>query len=484
MSDKVVTLYIDDTSIRLLVTGGKRIKKWADVALEPGLVKNAVVLKQEEVAAKIRQLFKVRKIDTKKVNLGISGLHCLTRPMILPQMPKDMLEEAVRREANRVLPVSSEQLYLQWQSIPAPQGKLQIFLVAIPRTAADALLGTLRLAGLKPDLMDLKPMLLTRMVKDTMAVIVDVQPNEFDVVVMAGGIPQPIRSVHFPDEVSSWSEKITLIKDDVSRTIEFYNTNNPEMTLATTLPIWVSGELATEAEQCQVLSDGLKRPVLPLAPPFENPDGLDPNRYTANMGMVLKKTTPRNGSGLLVNELNVLPVAYQPEPISLTRILAVPSAVIAISLLLFLALMIQNTTADTIEMRSQLNTTNQLLQQKMAQKQKYADVIAGLQQKINSAETSGGNFALAVSNLETQSKVVNGDLQIIFSRLPETVSLTGISQAQNSLSFRGQTQNEESILSYLRELEVSERFSGITITSLTRAADGTVNFSVILNLGE
>ena len=110
MSDKVVTLYIDDTSIRLLVTGGKRIRKWADVALEPGLVKNAVVLKQEEVAAKIRQLFKVRKIDAKKINLGVSGLGCLTRPMLLPQMPRDMLEEAVRREANRALPVSSEQL--------------------------------------------------------------------------------------------------------------------------------------------------------------------------------------------------------------------------------------------------------------------------------------------------------------------------------------------------------------------------------------
>ncbi len=54
MAQKVVTLYLDDTSIRLLVTDGKRIKKWADVPLEPGMVKNAVILKQEEVAAKIK----------------------------------------------------------------------------------------------------------------------------------------------------------------------------------------------------------------------------------------------------------------------------------------------------------------------------------------------------------------------------------------------------------------------------------------------
>jgi len=483
MANKVVTLYIDDTSLRLLVTGGKRIKKWADVALEPGLVKNAVVLKQQEVATKIKQLFKVRKINAKKVTLGISGLNSLTRPLLLPRMPKDMLEEAVRREANRVLPVSSEQLYLQWQSIPAPEGKLQVFLVAIPRTAADALFSTLRLAGLKPDLMDLKPMLLTRMVKDTMAIIVDVQPNEFDIVVMAGGIPQPIRTVHFPDKASSWSEKMILIKEDVSRTIEFYNTNNPEIPLAATVPIWASGELAKETEQCQVLADGLKRPVLPLVPPFESPDGLEPSRYTANMGLVLKKTTPNNGSGLLVNELNVLPAAYQPEPISLTRILVVPCAVVAVSLLLFLALMIQHTTADTAEMHGQLDTTTQLLQQKMVQKQKSTDTIAGLQQKIKGAETSGGNFALAVSNLKKQSQAVNGNLETTVNRLPETVRLNGISQTQNSLTLRGQAQSQDDILAYLRELETSERFSSITITSLTITSDGNINFNVILNVG-
>ena len=145
--------------------------------------------------------------------------------------------------------------------------------------------------------------------------------------------------------------------------------------------------------------------------------------------------------------------------------------------------MIQNTTADTAEMRSQLDTTNQLLQQKMAQKQKYTDAIAGFQQKINSAETSGGNFALAVSNLETQSEAVNGNLETTVNRLPETVSLSGISQTQNSLTLRGQAQSEEDILSYLRELEASERFSSIIITSLTRTSGGNINFNVILNAG-
>ncbi|KPK24578.1 MAG: hypothetical protein AMJ70_01600 [Dehalococcoidia bacterium SG8_51_3] len=483
MAQKVITLYIDHARIRLLETSGKRIKKWAEVALEPGMIKNGEVLKQEEVAAKIKQLFQARKIDSKQITLGISGQYCLTRPIILPQMPKEMLEEAIRREANRVLPVSSEQLYLQWQSIPAPEGKLQVFLVAIPRTAADALFNTVRLAGLKVDVMDMKPMLLARIVNDTMAIIVDVQPKDYDIVIMGNGIPQPIRTVSFSKETLPWPEKITQIQDDVTRTIEFYNANNPETPIATTLPVLVSGELAGEAKQCQVLSEGLSRPVQPLSLPLESPDGLDRHLYMANMGLVLKKIAPLNGSGLLANELNLLPAVYQPEPISLTRILVIPGAVIAIGLLLLLALMIQNTYSDISEMRGQLNTSNNLLQQRMSQRQIYADAIAELQKEIASAETSGGNFALAVSRLETQSEAVNSNLLVTVNSLPDTVSLTSINQNRKILTISGRAPSETEVLSYLRVLEDSGRFSRITITNLRKTAEGETAFNVILDGG-
>jgi len=50
----VVALYVDDTSLRLLVTKGKSIAKWADLPLEAGLVKDGVIVNQAEVAARIK----------------------------------------------------------------------------------------------------------------------------------------------------------------------------------------------------------------------------------------------------------------------------------------------------------------------------------------------------------------------------------------------------------------------------------------------
>ena len=64
------------------------------------------------------------------------------------------------------------------------------------------------------------------------------------------------------------------------------------------------------------------------------------------------------------------------------------------------------------------------------------------------------------------------------------MSLSSISLAQNSVTLRGQAQTEEDILSYLRVLEASERFSSITITGLTLTSDGKIDFNAILKAGE
>ena len=88
MWNNVVTLYIDDTSIRLLVTQGQKVKKWADLKLEPGLVKDTMVVQEAEVAARIKKLLKSQKVNTRRVILGYSGLHSLTRPATLPQLPR------------------------------------------------------------------------------------------------------------------------------------------------------------------------------------------------------------------------------------------------------------------------------------------------------------------------------------------------------------------------------------------------------------
>jgi len=482
MAKKIVTLYIEDTSIRLLVTSGRKIKKWVDVPLQPGLVKNAVILREAEVATKIMQILKAQKVKDNKVVVGISGLHCLSRPIILPQLPRDMLNEAVRREAKRLLPVPLEQLYLSWGPISSPEGKTQVFLVAIPTKSADALFKMLHQAGLKTQLMDIKPLLLARVVRDKTAIIVDVQPTEFDIVIMAEGIPQPIRTVSLPGESLVWQEKLPLIREELVRTIKFFDSNNPEKPLLSSVSVFVSGALADEPDLCQALSDDLGHPVFILPSPLPVPEGLDPNRYMVNIGLVLKELAWESRPVPLVTNLNILPIPYRPKPISLPRVIAPPAMAIAVGLLAFMVMIIQNASANVAQIHGQLDTTTQLIQQKLQQAQDLKNKIAELEKKIANAETSGKNFIAAVDSIESQKTSLNVNLDTAVKKVPAGVNLTVISQSKGTLTIKGRALSEKEVLSYLESLDASNRFSEITITSLSKVEDA-MDFTLSLKSG-
>jgi len=468
MAKKIVTLYVDDTSIRLLVIQGKRIRKWADVPLEPGLVKNAVVIKEAEVASKIKQLLKAEKVKAKKVIVGLSGLHCLSRPLTFPQLPRAMLAEAVTREAKRVLPVPVEQLYISWQTIPAPEGKTQVYLIAIPRKTADAMVKMLGKARLKPYLMDLKPLALARVIKETTAIIVNIEPNELDIIIMADGIPQPIRTVPLPSKALSWQEKLPMIRDEIDRTIKFYNSNYKDKPLVQSTPIFVSGGLADESEIAQSLSDRLGYPVLPLSSSLECPESLDPTRYMVNIGLALKELWSVREAGASVVNLNVLPTAYQPKPISWVKVVAVPIAIAAVAGIVPLLTFVQSGYANVTSIRDHLDMTNQLLIEKQLERQELMNSIAELEEKVAEAEASRDNFTTVLDSLDRQGSGVDLNLHVATTALPDTISLASISHTESIVTISGTSPSEVEVLQYAQSLDDSGQFTEVLIASMRK----------------
>ncbi len=472
MAKEIVTLYIDDTSLRQVVISGGQIKAWAVLPLEPGLVEKGVVIKGAEVADKIRQLMHTSK--AKEVVVGVSGLHCFTRPIVLPQLPKAMLEEAVQREASRALPVPLAELYLSWQTIPSAGDKMRVFLAAVSRKTADALFKTLFQAGVKPSFLGIKPLLLAGVVREAIAVLLDVQATEFDIVVIAEGIPQPVRTVPFAQEALSWQEKLTVIKNDLNRTITFYDSTNPEKPLAASVPILVAGDLAGENEVCQTLSNEIGHPVLPLPSPLTSLEGFTPGGYMANVGLALQKLSSGKNAGPLVVRLNLLPVAYQPKPISLTNVLALAGAVIASVLLVALVLLSRNVSADIASVRAQLSTTEKLSKERIAQRNKLTAEISALETGVAQVEGSRDQFAAALGSFEEQSTVMNRALAETQRVLPPGMGLSSISHAEGVLTVHGWAPDEKDVLFYLRQLERGGRFGQIMLSNMSRAEEGVV----------
>jgi type IV pilus assembly protein PilM len=485
MAKNTTTLYISDTGMRLMVTRGKRITKLAYMPLDLNLVDLNNEEKEAELINKIKLLFKSNHIGARKIILGISGLQCLTRPVSLPELPKAMLEEAITREARRVLPVPLEQLYLSWQIVSSFEGKIQVFLVAIPKQIADTLVEILNKTGYKPYLMDIKPLALARVSREATAIIVDIQPKDFDIVILSKGIPQTIRTVSFPLEYLAITDRLSIVRDELKRTIQFYNSNNPDNLIQTNTAMLVSGELVDEAEAVEYLTQELGYKTSLLVSPLKCVKQLDPSHYLTNIGLALKELVSEAGPSL--PNFNTLPLPYQPKQISRARIIAVPAAVVAVGLVVLFVFMIQNAAAKIEQDQVTLESTQLSLTQKQAQKVELGASIMEMEQKIVDIETARDTYIAALDSLNNEGQLMNGDLDATVDNIVTDLELYRISHDIDQLILNGTALTEEEVMQYVRNLQNTGRFSEITISNLTRVTDtdnGTdfMNYTLIIRL--
>ncbi len=466
---KVVTLFIDDTNIRLLVARGKQVQKWARLPLEPGLVRDGVILDEAQVADKLNELFKMEKITAKKVIAGLSGLNSLYRLITLPELPEAVLAEAVKHEARRVIPVSLDQVYLSYQSLPAPKGETRLFLVAFPRNAADALVRTLRQAGVEPYLMDLAPLALCRNANEPRAIVINAWLTHLDIVVMADRVPQVIRSLSLPTEATSPSEMLPAIAEELERTITFYNSSHLEKPLDSTVPILVSGDLAEAPESWQSLAGKSTHSVAILPSLMEFPEGFNPSQFMVNIGLSLKELLPKTEEAnfSLVN-LNVLPEVYLPKArLPVARILAAIGIIIGIGLLFYSWTLVQNTIAETTALRSQVAPAERLVIQHQQEIGTLKEQINQVEPQIEPQEATAVVFNATFANLKQGREQANGDLSQIVSLKPHVVDLITVNHSSNSVTINGIAPNELEIFKYARALRNSGRFSAVIISSIT-----------------
>jgi type IV pilus assembly protein PilM len=247
---QTVTLYIEDAEIKLLVCNGKQIVKWASLMIDPKLVRDGVILDEETVAREIKKLFETTGTKDKKVIAALSGLNSVFRIITLPAtVPQSILDEAIENEAQRVLPVSIDQVYLSYQRISYDKEESHYFLVAHPKNSTDALIRTINSAGLKPQSMDLAPLALARCANEPKAVIVNSWLTYVDIIVMSESIPQVIRTLSLPTDSVALEDKLPLISEEIVRTIAFYNTSFASKALDAATPLLVCGDLTYNEEK-------------------------------------------------------------------------------------------------------------------------------------------------------------------------------------------------------------------------------------------
>lgn len=468
MAKKVNTLFINDDAINLVVVEGEQILKFASLRLKPGLVSHGLIVDEQGVAGEIGKLFKLADERVGEVIVGLSGINSLYRIISLPELPEDILSEAVNREAERVIPVPLDEVYLSYQLITTSPGETRIFLAAFPRNMTDAVVRTLQLAGAKPHIMDLAPLALCRTLDEPRALIVNAKLDALDIIVMEDRLPQLIRSLSLPGEATSLPESLPSIIEEIDRTILFYNSSREERLLDSTVPIFVCGDLVRMPESWQSLSGELNCPVSVLSSSLKSPEGFNPSEFMVNIGLALKELNPENaGTNSSLVNFNALPEIYLPKVIPLPSIIALIGVTIGIGLLVYLGFMLHNNMVSNTSLSSEITSIENRVAQEHLAIGELKPQVAAQQALIEPIEARANIFETKFNSLWNGRAAANSEMNNIVSLLPDAVDLEEVNYDSESITIKGKvtkTNAEDDIFAYARNLKSS--FSTVIISSM------------------
>jgi len=286
----VTTLSIESTDLRYLSTSGGKVDKWGSVPLQPTLVERGLVTNAVEMGRVIHTLFADEGLDDKRVVTSLCALRSIPRLLTLPTLQASVMEQTIAREARKEMPVSLEDLYLSWQSMPGTnENQQRIYVLGVPRDLVDAQIASLEAAGIKPSSMDLKPLALIRAVGQREAIILCLEDDILDVVLVVDGLPAIVRTFSLAREHLDAQGRLDRMIEELSQTVRFYNDSHRSAPIHPGTAAYVMGKSVADGDAVEYLRSVMDRTLERPAAPLPGSNDLPLAEYMTNLGLAMKK---------------------------------------------------------------------------------------------------------------------------------------------------------------------------------------------------
>jgi hypothetical protein len=465
-----VALNISNTSIKLLSLQGRKVKKWGSLDLEEGLVRDGLVLNPQSVGEAISSLFKSARIPKENVITSLAGLPFTYRFIDLPVMKPALLDDAIMRATAKEISLPLEELYLSWKSLP-PRGKEQpFFVLGVARHIIDAVVEALHIAGIRPHLMDIRPLALARAANRANAIVVNMDTDCYDIVFIADGLPKVIHSISPRGEESTLEENIQRLVGGLTKTVAFYESSNPESRPGPDTPLLLTGELADEVMASGLLQSEVEYPIEQLTPPVDSPSDLPAASYAVNIGLALKRTQLKPASReetarLYDVDINILDGKYRKK-----KAPPVPARKIVFGLILAIAVF---ALYPLYQARSDITVENADMQTELQGITRELN-LAGLvteqstltQESINELITRIETIRTAYSNVLITRGDLTGNLTTVTDSQPSGSGFMSIDIDSFAITVRGGADNVFTVVDYSRALENTGGFEEVRIVRL------------------
>jgi type IV pilus assembly protein PilM len=446
----MLTIDIEDNAINLLEIQGKSIKTFVSKPLEPGLIKDGVILNPELVGEMIKALLTENKIAERTAVTSVSGVHSIYRIARLPKIKGDLMHEAVRREMTRLIPVPLEELHASWQQIPISDAESIIPMIGVPRETVDFTLSALKQAGVDSKIIDVRPLAIARVVDEKDAIIINVQPFSFDIVLMVDGVPEIVRSLSFSETLVSPEDKVKEIREELERTFNFYNNSKPAKPLGEGFVVFISGTYK------DILAKSMQYKVKPLPLPYAAPSEFDQDTFVVNLGLSLKSARP--GSIPVRVNINVLPEVYRPKPVALTSIISWALLVVGIGLLGLMAFNWQGAVSHTQALQNEINKIDKQAAAANANKGN----VDNIQKQIQQIKSERAGVQAVLDKMSENRNLTSGELGEVIALMPGEITIKSIDMG-NGWTINGSARTPEIVFGYAYAMQGSAKFRDVKL---------------------
>lgn len=465
-----VTLSISSQSIKVLSMKGRQVKNWGNLMLASGMVRDGLILQPQAVGEAIASLFKSTKIPRERVITSLGGLSFTYRFLDMPRMKPDLLDEAIRRAAKQEISLPLDELYLSWQLLPGQGEEQTYFVLGVPRNYVDALVETLKIAGIEPYLMDLKPLALARAASRRDAIVVNIEPDCFDIIFIADGIPAVIHTISPRSEGATLEDNIKRLADELTKTATFYQSRHPESKLNPAIPLLLTGDLALQTPASGLLQSETEYPVESLVAPVDSPPELPVASYTANIGLALKKIPPQAVAGGETNRFHDININIFSDKYRKTRPKPLPTGYILLRAFLAMAIVLVFPLYQSLDKLKAENVQQQTEFSEISRELNLARLISEENAQTDNAiqQITANTEALKAANqslLENRG-IFTSDLHTVTEALPPATYLTSIEIDNNLITVRGETDSVFSVVDYAVALELTGAFLDVRINEL------------------
>jgi type IV pilus assembly protein PilM len=479
-----VAINISNQNIKITSGSAASIEKWCTLPVADGLIKDGLILEPETIGRQVKEYFEKELLQRKNITVSLSGASYVFRRIKLPHLPANRLREAVERATQKEVHLDLADIYIDWDILKDNGSETEVFVIGIHRRTVESVIQALHIAGIKPQRIEMASLSLARAAGCHDCLLVNFEPDCFDIVVVSGGIPVTLHSVLAKTQQTDLQDRITQLSDELTRTIDYYNLSHKEQPILPGSPLILTGSLSVDMTTAESLQKILGMSVSPIKPSIACPDDLPLATYSVNLGLALKKTGATTGDSPGERQYHDIDIDLlrgrqraKATHISYRQILIPAGLTLAVLLLVPAMLKLNEYKIQSAALQSDLASAIREVNQRQIILEQDAEIQKTIDALNEDTQKTRREIELLAGKGELYPMI-----EAITGNLPMDASFKKISCDAKKITIDGLAANRSAVILYAHILEKTQKFSSVRISLIDESSEQTDEMQTVFRI--